>query len=79
MAHNLTMAAALQLVHDVLADRGPGPDGGPFRMCAVRPGERPGRRQSLVARFGHLVPKGTTTADAPRVAADILATWHGGT
>ena len=71
------MSTAIQLVHDVLADRGPRQDGGVFRMCAVRPNERPAIRQSLVARFGHLVPPGTTMADAPKAAAVILALLRG--
>lgn len=77
MTHTTTMATALQLVHDVLAKRGPPAGGGPFRMCAVEPLELPAHRRQLVAAHGHMVPAGTMAADAPRVAAAIVSAWAG--
>jgi hypothetical protein len=72
-----TTATALQLVHDVLAERGPPANGGPFRMYAVDPADMPAHRRELVATYGHMVPEGITMDDAPRVAAAIVAAWTG--
>ena len=72
-----TTAMALQLVHDVLAERGPPANGGPFRMYAVDPADMPAHRRQLVATYGDMVPDGITMDDAPRVAAAIVAVWAG--
>jgi hypothetical protein len=72
-----TTAMALQLVHDVLAERGPPATGGTFRMYAVDPHDLPAGRRELVAMYGHMVPVNTTMDDAPRVAAAIVAAWAG--
>lgn len=65
------MNTALQIVHDVLAARGPTP-GAAFRMCAVDPDDLPAHRRALAARFAHMVPVGAGVADAPRIAAAIV-------
>jgi hypothetical protein len=68
-----THATARQIVLDVLTLRGPDPNGGPFRLVAADPRLFMGtKRLALARQFSHLVPIGTSAADAPRVAADIV-------
>jgi hypothetical protein len=63
---------ALRIVLDVLAMRGPDPNGGPFRMYAVEPQHlMSAERAALARQFAALVPPGTGIHDAPRLAAEI--------
>lgn len=63
---------ALRIVLDVLAMRGPDPNGGPFRMYAVEPEHLVcAERAALAKKFSALVPPGTGVQDAPRIASEI--------
>jgi hypothetical protein len=63
---------ALRIVLDVLAMRGPDPNGGPFRMYAVEPEHlMSAERAALARQFAAMVPPGTSVHDAPRIATAI--------
>jgi hypothetical protein len=67
------LTTAHQIVLDVLTLRGPDPNDAPFRLVTADPRIFMGtRRLELARQFSHLVPAGTSPADAPRVAADIV-------
>lgn len=67
-----TQVLAYQIAMDVLALRGPDPNGGPGRMVAADPRLFMGTERLAMARkFAHMVPAGTNVVDARRVAESI--------
>jgi hypothetical protein len=67
-----TKVLAYQIAMDVLALRGPDPNGGPGRMVAADPRLFMGsERLANARRFAHMVPAGTSVVDARRVADSI--------
>lgn len=66
----MTHPNAQQIVLDVLALRGPDATGG--RMVTADPTQfMSAERLALARRYDRMVPRGTTTADAERVAMAI--------
>lgn len=71
MTHDTTTVAQ-QIVLDVLALRGPDANGGPGRMVTADPAVfMSPERLALARRYERMVPRGTSTADATRVATAI--------
>ena len=65
---------AKQIARDILALRGPDPNGGPGWLVTADPALfMSAERLQLARKYSRLVPPGSSVADVPRLATTIAA------